>query len=212
MARGDLADLPVEQDEKADEFQQTLLAQEADQQTVLIRRQLFPGPQALEIAAQLRRSVRKDRLLDMIAHREVLDLAEIRFVEFLLPPSRPELLGGFGRGVTAIGAAEGKEKLGIREQLRYLVDLLVADVLADPLINHGFVGIAGIGPLGLDHNQWKPVHETNQIGPPRMGSARGQHLELLRDDEAIGGRIVPVDDGDGGVMLLAVNELGDGDA
>ena len=199
MARGNLADFPVEQDEEPDELKQPFLAEKANQHAVLIGRQLLSGPQAFEVAAQMRRAVRKNRLPDLIADGSVLDRVEIRFVEFFFPPARPELLRRFGRGVAAIRAADGEEELRIGEELRDLVVLLVADVLADPFIEHGFVGIAGIGSFGLDDDKRQPIDETHEIRPPRVRTARGHDLEFLGHDKTVRRWIVPVDNRNGWV-------------
>ena len=65
VARGDLADFPVEEYEEPDELKQPLLAEKADQHAVLIGRELLSGPQGFEVTAQMRRAVRKNRLFSL---------------------------------------------------------------------------------------------------------------------------------------------------
>ena len=82
-----------------------------------------------------------------------------------------------------------------------------------PSATIALLGIAGLGPLGLDHHQRKAVDVAHDVRRAVMRALGGQHLAALGHIPPVGRRVGPVDDGDGGLMLLAVrHELGDGDA
>ena len=87
------------------------------------------------------------------------------------------------RGAVApVGLADREQQLRVREQLRYLVGPLVAQVLADALGHHGLAcvgGVRAIGPLGLDHHQRHAVDIAHDVGHARMRAVGRQHFEFL---------------------------------
>jgi len=104
IAGRDLPCFLIEQNEEADEFQKPLWRQEADNQPVLIRRQLMSSPKALEVVAHFRWAIGEDCGLHTIGDRPVLDLGKMGLWKLLFAPARPEFLWCFRRAVPAVGA------------------------------------------------------------------------------------------------------------
>ena len=137
IARDDLADLAVEQHKAAQQFQQAPGREQAGQQTVLVGGQHGRRPQRFKVLTQLRGLALEQCGLGVGVERLVLDCSHVRIAVLLFTPARPEFGGGVGRAVTAVGLADGEQKLRVGEEVRNLVLPLVAQVLADALLHHG---------------------------------------------------------------------------
>ena len=115
-----------------------------------------------------------------------------QFAIHVLPPDRPELGGGAGRGVLGLVFRQGQQQLRVEEQLGDFVVPLVAQVLADRLGD----GVFDIGPFALDDRQGNTVDEQHDVGPPGLVAGGSFDLEFLGDVEDVGGQPsvrVPVD-------------------
>ena len=127
------------------------------------------------------------------SERKVLDLAEMGFIELFFVPIRPELALCFSGAIATVSHADGKQELRKGKELGYLVLLLVADGLANPFLHHGAVGIATIRSLGLDHDEGNAVHVCHKVRPPCAGAQCIQNLQFLGNNEAVVGKILPID-------------------
>src|SRR5690242_6578629 len=121
----------------------------------------------LEMVPNLADTIVHERRSRISRQRLVLDRQKTVLAEFLLAPLRPEFTRGLRGAVASLRHADGHEQLGISEQERNFVDLLVADRLADTFVHHRLVGVAAVRPLGLDYQQRDAVDEADDIGPPR---------------------------------------------
>ena len=74
------------------------------------------------------------------------------------------------------------------EQPRDLVSILVAQLLADPLIGRNG------GRLHLDHDQRNAVDEQHDVGPAGIGGALALHRELGRQMEDVVRWGIPIDE------------------
>jgi len=96
--------------------------------------------------------------------------------------------------------------------VRYLRHTLIAEMLRDRLLEHVLVRVVRVRPLGLDENQGQPIDEAYDVGTPAAGPAGVQHIELIRDVKAVVGGVLPIEDGNGRLGFLAVDELGNRNA
>ncbi|MHC2384965.1 hypothetical protein ACVIU7_007934 [Bradyrhizobium liaoningense] len=211
VTRGNLSDLLVEKDEKAHEFKQALLAEQADEHPVLICRQLRSSPEAFKVFANSRRAVSEEPILLGSRKGCILDRRKMSFIQKLLAPTSPEFLRCSGCRVLPGRSADRHKQLRICEQLRNLIGLLIADALADTFFNHRAIWIARLRTLCFNHNKRQSVNVADNVRTACIDATGTQDLQLFRDNEAVLLRLVPIDDRNRRRVPLPIDELSDGD-
>ena len=108
VARHDLADLAVEQHKTAQHLQQPVRGEQPCQQQVLLSGQHGLGPQRLAVGPQRRRLACQQGIARGRRQWQVLELAQLRLVELLVAPARPEFGRGVRCAVARLGQADGQ--------------------------------------------------------------------------------------------------------
>ncbi|GCD67269.1 hypothetical protein NBRC3279_2760 [Acetobacter pasteurianus NBRC 3279] len=107
---------------------------------------------------------------------------------------------------------DGQKKLAVGKKLGDFILVLVANALGNASLHRRAFARLTIGALGLDHGQWNAVDEADNVRPAGLGQIRAQDAEFLGEGKAVVLRVLPVDQSDGRVGLVPVDELGNGNA
>src|SRR5262249_7668319 len=112
---------------------------------------------------------------------------DIRILEFLFPPNRPELSGRAHSAVLHLVLVGGNEQLNRTEKLRDFLRSLVTDVLGD-----GFFKVL-VRPFAFDYAERNAVNKQNDVGPPCLAGASALDIELFADMEEVVCGVIPID-------------------
>ncbi|GCD65879.1 hypothetical protein NBRC3279_1370 [Acetobacter pasteurianus NBRC 3279] len=107
---------------------------------------------------------------------------------------------------------DGQKKLAVGKKLGDFILVLVTNTLGNASLYRWTFARLTIGALGLDDGQWNAVDEADNVWPAGLCQIRAQDAEFLGKGKAVVLRVLPVDEGDGRVGLVPVDELGNGNA